>query len=229
MIDICSYFNHILPQDCLLCGDRAATMALCDSCHADLPWHDGPACPVCGLPGASTETCGACLKQAPAFDATRAVLDFRFPVDALLRHYKYGAFLPVAKLMGSLVAERLRDEPRPDLVIPMPLHPSRLQERGFNQATEIARVACAKMRIPLELHACSRTRPTPPQAGQPLHARRKNLRGAFSCQMDMSGQRVVLLDDVMTTGASLDELARCIKRSGAARVACWVVARTLRD
>lgn len=230
LIDICSYLKqHLLPQNCLLCGDAATGLALCPGCHADLPWHTAHACPVCALPNPSGELCGACLKHPPAFDAALAVLDFHFPVNALLRRYKYSGFLAIAELLGILLAERVRQGSRPDLLIPMPLHPSRLKERGFNQAAEIARVVCAQSGLLLALQACSRTRPTPPQAGQPLQTRRKNLRGAFACQMDLSGQRIALLDDVMTTGASLDELARCVKAAGAAHVECWVVARTLKD
>ena len=230
LIDISSYFKqHLLPQNCLLCGETAADLALCRRCHTDLPWHAAMACQVCALPNPGGELCGACLKHPPAFDATRAILDFQFPVNALLRHYKYAGFLAIAEFMGTLLAERIRNEQQPDIVIPMPLHPSRLKERGFNQAVEIARVVCARTSVPLDLHACSRTRPTPPQAGLPLQARRKNLRGVFACNMDLSGKRIALVDDVMTTGASLDELARCIKGAGAAHVECWVAARTLKD
>lgn len=230
MIDIRSYFKQaLLPQNCLLCGGSATDLALCQHCLHDLPWHSATSCPLCALPTAGGERCGACLKHPPAFDATRAILEFQFPVSAILRRYKYSGFLAVADLMGTLLAEQRQGEPRPDVVIPMPLHPSRLKERGFNQAAEIARVVCARSGIPLELHACQRTRPTPPQAGLALQARRKNLRGAFECHRDLSGMRVALLDDVMTTGASLDELARCVKDAGAAHVECWVAARTLKD
>ena len=147
----------------------------------------------------------------------------------MLRRYKYSGLLAVAELMGSVLAERLQHEKKPDLLIPMPLHPTRLGERGFNQAVEIARVLCRRLQLPLEPHACSRLRPTPPQAGLSLRDRRRNLRGAFACHQDMSGKHIVLLDDVMTTGASLDALAHAVKDAGAARVECWVVARTPKD
>lgn len=229
MIDIRSLFkHHLLPQQCLLCGDAATDLSLCEHCRTDLPWHSSSACPVCALPNPGGERCGACLKHPPAFDATRAILDFDFPVNALLRRYKYAGFLAIAEIMGTLLAEQIQNENWPDLVIPMPLHPSRLKERGFNQAVEIARIVCGRTGLPLERNACSRIRTTPSQAGLPLQARRKNLRGVFACNLDLSGRRVVLLDDVMTTGASLDELARCVKDAGAAHVACWVVARTLK-
>jgi len=170
-----------------------------------------------------------CLKHPPAFDHTLAALDFEFPVSAMLRRYKYSGFLAVAELMGHLLAEQVSTNRDIDLVIPMPLHTSRLQVRGFNQALEIARVVCRLNHIPLALQACSRTRATPPQAGLSLHERKKNLRGVFSCDQDLSGKRIALLDDVMTTGASLDALANCVKKAGASHVECWVAARTLKN
>lgn len=228
MIDIRSLFNQLLPQTCLLCGDRAGAVALCAPCRHDLPWQTGPSCPVCALPTPGGEVCGACLKHPPAFDRTLAALQYHFPLDALLRRYKYAGLLAAADLLGSLLAAQVATDQRPDLLIPMPLHPQRMQERGFNQALEIARSVSRHLGIPLATQACARTRHTPPQAGLTLLARRKNLRGAFECVEDLSGKHIALLDDVMTTGASLDALAQCVKQAGADQVQCWVVARTLR-
>lgn len=221
--------QFLLPQHCVLCAAPAGGHALCRACEADLPWHADPSCPVCALPSGAGGVCGACLQRPPAFDATLAALDYRFPLDAVLQRYKYAGFLTVAELMGTLLSGKAQDRPRPDALIPMPLHPARLRERGFNQATEIARVVARRLAIPLELHACGRTRPTRPQAGLTVQERARNLRGVFACRKSLEGKRVVLLDDVMTTGASLNELARTVKDAGAARVDCWVVARTPRE
>ncbi len=109
----------------------------------------------------------------------------------------------------------------------MPLHPARLKERGFNQAQEIARQVARRLAIPLDAHACRRLRDTPPQATLKLKKRAANLRGAFSCDLDLSGKRVALIDDVMTTGASLHALAQAVRAKGATQVEAWVVARTL--
>lgn len=227
LIDIRSFINQtLLPQRCLPCGDAATGAPICPACRAELPWLNTPSCATCGIPTPTGNVCGTCLQHPPAFDATHAILDYRFPVDAMLRRYKYSGFLAVAELMGTLLAERLQHAQKPDLLIPMPLHPLRLKERGFNQAIEIARVLCRHLQVPLELQACSRTRPTTPQAGLSLRERHKNLRGVFACHQNLSGKHVALLDDVMTTGASLDALARAVKDAGAMRVECWVVART---
>lgn len=195
-----------------------------------MPWHTHQACPICALPTANSDTCGRCLRHPPAFDATHAALAYRFPVDAVLQRYKYDGFLAVANLLGDLLAHQLATHAvKPDAIIPMPLHCARLQERGFNQAVEIGRRLSRQLAVPLDVHSCTRPRPTAPQAGLSLKQRMRNLRGAFACSTDFSGRHVALLDDIMTTGASLDALARTMKAAGAKRVECWVVARTLPD
>lgn len=230
MIDIGSFFKQLLPQQCLLCGATAGATALCAGCHADLPWQAAAqSCPRCCLPEPGGEVCGACLKHAPYFDATLSVLYYRFPADAMLRRYKYHGLLAVADLLGGLLAERAADIPHPEVLVPMPLYRQRLHERGFNQAAEIARIAAGKLGLALDLQACQRTRPTPPQAGLKLRERVKNMRGAFACDASLQGKHVALVDDIMTSGASLNELARTVKKAGAARVDCWVVARTRLD
>jgi ComF family protein len=129
-------------------------------------------------------------------------------------------------LFADALAERLSNRPRPDLIVPMPLHPARLRERGFNQALEIARRLGSRLNLPFT-HACHRIRDTPPQAGLDLKARKRNLRNAFECNVDLKGKHIALLDDVMTTGSSLSELAQAARRAGAVEISAWVVARTL--
>lgn len=147
----------------------------------------------------------------------------------MLQRYKYGHILSLADTFAGLMLSRLPATDLPDIVIPMPLHASRLRERGFNQALEIARIVAVRLGLQLEAEACVRTRATPPQVSLPLKQRVKNMRGAFDCTAQLHGLRVALVDDVMTTGASLNALATSIKAAGAAEVGCWVVARTLPD
>ncbi len=229
LVDISSTIKQsLLPQQCLLCAGASGAHAFCAACCADLPWHDAPACPVCALPAPGGQVCGACLQQPPAFDATVTVLDYAFPVDALLQRYKYDGLITMAEPLAELLLTGLGGRPLPDAVIPMPLHPQRLRERGYNQALEIARVVACRLDVTLATRACSRTRHTPPQAGLTLEQRRRNMRGVFACQADLRGRHIALLDDVMTSGASLDALARAVKAAGAAHVECWAVARTPR-
>lgn len=109
----------------------------------------------------------------------------------------------------------------------MPMHAKRLKERGFNQALEIARLVSKQLKISLDYTTCQRTKYTPPQASLHLKERFKNIRGAFNCQKGLQDMRIAIVDDVMTTGASLNELAKTLKQAGASHVECWVIARTL--
>jgi ComF family protein len=154
------------------------------------------------------------------------VFAYAFPLDGLVRQCKYQGALEITAFFAQALASQV-DHTQVDLLLPMPLHPHRLAERGFNQAAEIARRLSRHLRIPWAPTAGVRLRDTPPQAGLDLKARRRNLRNAFQCHEGLAGKRVALVDDVMTSGASLDALARAAKQAGAIQVSAWVVARTL--
>jgi ComF family protein len=226
-LDIRSIFNQLIPRTCLLCGDATRTGHVCPACLTDLPWHAQPQCPQCATPTPQGQTCGACLKRPPAFDRTIAALRYVFPLDRLIPRLKYQGQLAIAPALGEWLARATEAAPVPDRLIAMPLHAARIRERGFNHATEIARDVAARQGLPLDLGSCRRIRDTPPQTGLKHDARRRNLRGAFACSGDVRGQHIALVDDVMTTGTSLDELAATLKQAGAREVTCWVAARTL--
>ncbi|HTH94519.1 MAG TPA: ComF family protein [Rhodocyclaceae bacterium] len=216
----------LFPQSCLLCGagvDAASADAVCQNCRDALPRIDVRHCPVCALPTADAHICGSCLKTPPHFDATHARYRYAFPLNHLLQHYKYGQALSVSALFNHVVTAKI------DAVLAVPSTPSHLKERGFNPALELARPLAKRMQVPLLLHAVTRPKDAPAQAGLPWKARRKNIRNAFECHADLSGRSILVVDDVMTTGATLDELARTLKRHGATRVENCVVARALKD
>jgi ComF family protein len=151
---------------------------------------------------------------------------YGFPVDALIHAYKYGARLSIGPLLAAALAREASLDV--DAIVPMPLAAARLRSRGFNQAHELARCLARVLHLPVLADACRKVADTPPQAALPWNARAANVRGAFVCDIDMARKRVAIVDDVMTTGSTLDELARVLKRAGAAHVRGWIVARTLR-
>jgi ComF family protein len=222
-------FKQILfPQTCMLCAASAGgELAICADCLKDLPWHTAEHCPQCGLTSTHHQICGACLKSPPAFDSTLALFRYAYPVDAMLKRYKYQHQLTMAEAFGALMVNTLETNHRPDVIIPMPLHPQRLQERGFNQSVEIGRIIAKRLHIKMDYQSCIRTKFSPPQASLPFRERISHMRGAFACEKRLDGLHIALVDDVMTTGASLNELAKVLKKAGASRVDCWVVARTL--
>lgn len=219
--------DNLLPGSCLLCGSTAGGDLLCPDCRADLPPLPAQHCPQCAEPTTHGERCGACLHVPPHFDRTIACLSYDFPSDRLIHALKYGHCLAVADWCGRMLSERLAGEGF-DRILPLPLHPDRLRQRGFNQAAEIAGKFQFWPKIPVDRSALQRTRATTPQAELPPKERQRNVRGAFECRRDFTGQHLLLVDDVLTTGATADECARVLKLHGAASVTVAVVCRALR-
>jgi ComF family protein len=224
-----SIIARALPQVCALCADRSGDAMVCAPCMNALPPLP-PACPVCAAPSPASAVCGACLKRPPKFAATLAACAYLFPLDRLVQALKYEHRLALAEPLGDALAAAALRVPdsiaRPDALIALPLAPARQRERGFNQSVEIARVVGRRTGLPL-VTGLVRTGDAPAQATLPWAQRRRNVRGAFACATSFAGQHVAVVDDVMTTGATLEAAAAALVRSGAARVDAWVVARTL--
>lgn len=218
--------NLLIPPVCLLCGDRATSEGLCAGCHAGLPPLPAQRCPVCAVPNQTGGICGRCLQKRPAFDRVVAALPYAFPVNALVQGLKYRGNLAFARPLAAAIAYALDREPYPDLVIPMPLAPARLRGRGFNQAMELARLVQREFGFRIAARGCRRSREGVPQAALPWKERARNVRGAFDCDLDLEGKSVAVVDDVLTTGATLNELAATLKRRGAREVVGWIAART---
>jgi ComF family protein len=221
----------LLPRLCPACGDPAGSgRELCPGCELTLPILR-QACPRCALPYEHPDTrgeCGACQKSPPVFTHTIALYRFLPPVDHFIRALKFHQQLGLAHLLGVRLAQRLAHEAaRPDLIIPVPLHNARLRERGYNQALEIARPISKTLDVPLDYHSLRRVRATAPQTGMTVKARRKNLRGAFALNDEAAVRnlRVALVDDVMTTGSTVQAAAQCLHGAGAREVTIWVIAR----
>jgi ComF family protein len=210
---------------CFLCRGAAAGV-LCAACDADLPRLAAPLCPRCALASPGGALCGRCLAQPPHYDATIAALAYAFPADALIHALKFRGELALAPLLAEVLFQKIDAKEEIDLIVPVPLSARRLRERGYNQSAEIARALGG--RAPLELFLCERSRDTAAQTDLPWSERRRNVRGAFRCARRLSGT-VAVVDDVMTTGATLDEMALVLKQAGAGRVVNWIIARTYMD
>ncbi len=168
------------------------------------------------------------MKNPPVFSATVAALNYTFPVDVLIHALKYRMQLTMAPILAKLLVDRLKTistKEFPDAIIPMPLHPRRLYERGFNQALEISRHISKQLNIELLPEACMRVKDTLPQTELPWKMRNSNVKNAFDGTMNLSGMHLAVVDDVMTTGSTLDSLASQLHKQGADKITNWVIAR----
>jgi ComF family protein len=192
-----------------------------------LPRLSRESCPSCALPAPGGGVCGECLRHPPHFDRTLAAYRYAFPLDKLIQALKFRDHLILINYFADALVPLVTT--RPDCLVALPLHPQRLRERGFNQSLLIARRIADRLDIPLLPDACERIRNTTPQSSLPWKERDKNMRQAFSCRpdADIRGKHVAIVDDVLTTGASIGELAKVLKQAGAKEVSAWVMARTL--
>lgn len=223
--------DRLLPRQCVVCGLAAEALGLCQGCRSGLPWCSA-ACPVCGLPlpTGAVPACGACLDRPPPFQSLTSAFWYEFPIRKLLWQYKFHRNLAAGHALCGLLAGRLVQlgPPRPDYLVPVPLHGLRLFRRGFNQAFDLARVTGSQANIPLLARSLRRTRHTRQQAGLEARARRGNLRQAFAWRgRPLDGEHLALIDDVMTTGATARECVTALKRAGAGRIDVWVLARAV--
>jgi ComF family protein len=215
--------GRCLPQRCALCSAACGPLLVCADCDRSLP-RLPPACPRCALPTPLGAECGSCIARAPPFARAIAAFAYAFPLDRLLQALKYSGHLALAEFFAEALARSVRVWP--DALVALPLSPQRQRARGYNQAGEIARALAARGRTPL-VDALVRTRDTPPQAGLQWAERAHNVRGAFALRTSVAGLRIAIVDDVMTTGATLRAAATAVRDAGACEVDVWVVARTL--
>ena len=220
--------GKLWPQDCFVCGQPGGEVAVCASCELELPRLGAACCPVCALPTPEGQRCGQCLRSPPHFDATRAAFLYAHPVREMILALKFGAAFAVGDVLTrGLLA--VAGDLSADCIVPMPLHRTRIAERGFNQSLELAKETGHALGIPVLPRLVERDINTAHQAGLPIQQRRKNLRGAFRCVEPVAGLHVLVIDDVITSGATLNELAHTLKLADAARVTNLLVARTPRD
>ncbi|MEI6412767.1 MAG: ComF family protein [Pseudomonadota bacterium] len=226
------FLSWLYPPRCRLCGAPGmAALPLCPGCYRDLPWNTHP-CPRCGKPLPSRATrdshCGACQGDPPVFDTCLAPLLYADIAIPLVTGFKFRHRFDDGYLLATLLARRAaRVVPRPQALLPVPMHPRRLRQRGFNQSLEIAQIVGSRLGIPVLPRLLRRIRHTPPQLGLSRQERLVNLRHAFDTITPLPFTHVALVDDVMTTGTTAQEVSQRLRQAGAECVAVWVVARTV--
>lgn len=235
----------VYPGTCVLCGAASNTdRDLCADCLAELPLL-GPCCKRCALPFPVAEAdrsgvagtprrttlCGNCQRHPPPYQAAFAAFRYEDPLPALVAGIKFRSRLNLIRLLGALLAGALAREAQtphwmpPDVMVPVPLHPRRLRQRGYNQALELARPIARRLDIPVHPELCQRVRSTQAQSELDERSRLSNIRGAFRATGPLP-PRIAVLDDVVTTGATVSEMARVLRAAGCRQVAVWSLART---
>lgn len=243
------WLAFLFPPACVLCGEAlsvvyqhrphvqpAIAQRLCEGCYTDLSFNRY-ACSRCAIPlpadyaakSPQHSVCADCLQQSPPFHHSLSAFVYGQPLEWMIRQFKFNAQLMYVPLFAELWLDYLRRqpdlEPWPDVLLPMPLHPARLRQRGFNQSGLLAGYLSKALQIPLNTQDCRRIRDTPHQTGKSARQRRRNIKGAFQFVNQHAYRHLAIVDDVVTTGSSVSELARQLKRAGVARVDVWSLAR----
>lgn len=222
-------YSKLLPIPCFLCGDFSPHHALCEACIDDLPWLE-QCCQRCALPLNESGICGQCLQQPPPQQFSLALFRYETPINHCIAAFKFHQQLVFARMFARLLATKInqRQQPLPEIVIPIPLHPSRLRQRGYNQSAQLADALARELRIPVDKTGLFRQRNTIPQTGMSGKQRKRNLKQAFAITGSLPYKHVALVDDVYTTGHTVAEASRCLQQNGVETVEVWTIARAIR-
>ena len=217
-----------LPTTCILCDNKGVIgKDICAICFENL-LKNNYYCYQCGTPLESItqiNLCGYCQSIAPAFKTCHAPFLYQGIIRYLITYLKFNQHYKNARLLGQLFVESLAGHKLPQCIIPVPLHKKRYRQRGFNQSFEIAKTIGAQLQIPIEAKLCIRHRNTPHQVGLTIKDRHNNVKNAFSLIKETHYTHIAILDDVMTTGATLQEIACILKKAGVINIELWVCAR----
>lgn len=222
------YSKHQLTP-CLLCHRLTPQYGVCDPCSQHLP-RLGPACPRCATPMTQAQYCGRCLTNPPVRHATISVFRYDYPANKLITQFKFHHQLQLSRFLAQQFVQHLNSyqQPRPQQLIPIPLHPQRLRQRGYNQATELAKVISRHLHIPINQHSLIRIKATQPQSELAYKERKHNLDAAFYCPHRPNADHIALIDDVLTSGHTADAAATALLQQGIKTIELWTIARTIR-
>ena len=225
--------SAVYPPRCVICGSPGLNdMDICEHCYQDLPWIES-ACLQCAIPLANNSgdqlMCGQCLRKAPVFDRSVSLFSYSGEAITLVHRLKFNEKLAYSRLLGSMLADVIdkKNIELPDCILPVPLYKTRLRQRGFNQSVELARPIANRFNIAIDVQSVKRVRDTKTQTGLDRIQRRKNINGAFHIAHTITAKHVAIVDDVVTTQSTVNELARLLKRAGVKRVDVWSIARAL--
>ena len=225
----------LLPPACLLCGQSLpidhSKQSFCRDCLTSMPPLSSAHCLCCAQPfpnSTSIHLCGNCLKKPPSFSIVHAAGIYQGGIKDAVQRLKYRNQVTLARPLGQLLGKVVKEAGAdfgPDCIVPVPLHPNRLRQRGYNQALEVARPIAQQLNVPIDTGLLQRIRKTPPQQGLTAIERRNNLRNAFDLTTTPSVRRILLVDDVMTTGETVRECCRTLRAGGVRDVQVAVVGR----
>ena len=222
--------DYLLPPTCILCGNPGFdSQDICPACFNDMQ-KNIHCCYRCAetfeTANRTPLLCGHCLSKSPTFDETYAPYLHQGAIRHLIATLKFNRKYKNARVLAYLLTTHIKNTAEiPDLIIPVPLHTQRYKERGFNQSTEIAKTIAKRLNIPIDTKSCVRQRNTLHQIDLPAKERQKNIKNAFAVIRQIEAQHIAILDDVMTTGSTVNELAKVLKKAGVARIDIWVCAR----
>ena len=224
-----SFLDWLIPMRCVVCDQTHS--ALCAACGDTLQSPE-PACLGCALPFPTTQPfttrCNRCFHTPLALDHVHAALIYQWPVNELICRFKFHRDVACGRILADIMANTAVNWPRPEAIVPIPLHPRRLRHRGYDQALLLGRSVAKRCDIPCRT-LLDRTQHTVPQSHLPARARQTNVRGVFALHAPskVAYRHIALIDDVMTTGATVSAAARCLRQCGVARVDAWICARAL--
>lgn len=220
----------IFPAFCVICFSKGLKYGLCNNCK-NLLKTDQPVCIQCSnylLAADNATICGACLKNPPYFDSTLSVGIYAAHLKKMITEFKFHEKLYLYRIFSHLLVEKIQQQsnPLPECIIPVALHRYRLQERGFNQALEIAKGVAKALNISIDYSCCKRIKYTLPQSSIPAKERQQNVKHAFILTREINYKHIAIIDDVVTTGSTVNELSRIFKKAGVKKIDIWCIART---